>query len=106
MESSVSHHQQTGCLLVRTTNHQLIDVSPRTVLQATLVFVLPFLLAIDRMLIITGGFCVFNFAMVFICSWLYLQGGKNIKATLSPKARKERKMIAKRESEASGGNNA
>ena len=25
------------------------------------------------------GFCIFNFALVFFCSWLYLSGGKSIK---------------------------
>jgi ATP-binding cassette, subfamily G (WHITE), member 2, SNQ2 len=48
------------------------------------------------------GFCAFNFAVVFICSWLYLQGGRNIKRSLSPKARKERKTMHKRQQDAGG----
>ncbi|KAK5123595.1 hypothetical protein LTR85_002633 [Meristemomyces frigidus] len=44
------------------------------------------------------AFCVFNLAVVFVCSWLYLQGGKKIKAALSPGARRERKALKKRQS--------
>ena len=37
------------------------------------------------------AFCVFNFIVVFICSWLYLGGMKKVRAALSPAARKQRK---------------
>ncbi|MCJ1270506.1 hypothetical protein MMC22_010403 [Lobaria immixta] len=40
------------------------------------------------------AFCVFNFAIVFLCSWLYLGGFKTIKARLSPQARKQKKIAA------------
>ncbi|KAK6397723.1 hypothetical protein LTR65_004971 [Meristemomyces frigidus] len=43
------------------------------------------------------AFCVFNLAVVFICSWLCLQGGKKIKGALSPAARRERKALKKRQ---------
>ncbi|SLM39513.1 abc drug exporter [Lasallia pustulata] len=37
------------------------------------------------------AYCIFNFAVVFACSWLYLRGGKSITALFSPTARKEKK---------------
>lgn len=37
------------------------------------------------------AFCVFNFFVVFFCSWLYLGGMKTIKSKISPAARKQRK---------------
>jgi len=37
------------------------------------------------------AYILFNFAVVFFCSWIYLQGGSRIKNALSPTARKERK---------------
>lgn len=37
------------------------------------------------------AFCIFNFAVVFLCSWLYLGGWKRIKAAVSPQERKQRK---------------
>ena len=40
---------------------------------------------------IIWAFCVFNFMMVFLCSWLYLGGNKTIRKALSPAARKQRK---------------
>ncbi|KAK5688745.1 ATP-binding cassette transporter snq2 [Elasticomyces elasticus] len=52
------------------------------------------------------GFCAFNFCVVFACSWLYLQGGQSLKSKLSPKARKNRKAMAKREREANNGEKA
>lgn len=36
-------------------------------------------------------FIVFNFAVVFICSWLYLGGFKGVKSALSPATRKQKK---------------
>jgi ABC-type multidrug transport system permease subunit len=41
------------------------------------------------------AYILFNFAVVFACSWLYLSGGRRIKAALSPKARKQKKIGAK-----------
>lgn len=40
---------------------------------------------------VTWAFCVFNFMVVFLCTWLYLGGMKKLKATLSPAGRKQRK---------------
>lgn len=37
------------------------------------------------------AYCVFNFIVVFICSWLYLGGMQTIRRALSPAARKQRK---------------
>ena len=48
------------------------------------------------------GFCVFNIVVVFLCSWLYLQGGQKVIRTVRPAARKERKALKEREREASG----
>ncbi|KAI9759591.1 MAG: hypothetical protein M4579_002257 [Chaenotheca gracillima] len=42
-----------------------------------------------------AAFCVFNFMVVFAASYLYLGGMKKIKAALNPKARKQRKEMAK-----------
>ncbi|KAI9806551.1 MAG: hypothetical protein M1833_003738 [Piccolia ochrophora] len=36
-------------------------------------------------------FCVFNFMVVFLCSWLYLGGWKKVKASFSPAAKKQKK---------------
>lgn len=44
---------------------------------------------------VTWGFSIFNFAMVFLCSWLYLGGWKTIRSALSPAARKQRKEAAR-----------
>lgn len=48
------------------------------------------------------AFCVFNIAVVFVASWLYLQGGRKIKRTFSPAARREKKHIKERERAAGG----
>lgn len=37
------------------------------------------------------AFCGFNFAVVFLCSWLYLGGLKTVKDMVSPTARKQKK---------------
>ena len=37
------------------------------------------------------AYIVFNFALIFFCSWLYLGGLRRIKGALSPKARKQRR---------------
>ncbi|KAF2837607.1 hypothetical protein M501DRAFT_995567 [Patellaria atrata CBS 101060] len=42
------------------------------------------------------GFIIFNFAIVFFCSWLYLQGGRRIKDMFSPTARKNEKARKER----------
>ncbi|KAK3113728.1 ATP-binding cassette transporter snq2 [Teratosphaeriaceae sp. CCFEE 6253] len=57
---------------------------------------------VNRDYAIFWGFCAFNFAAVFFFSWLYLQGGHSIKSSLSPKARKDKKAMAKRAKEAGG----
>ena len=41
------------------------------------------------------AFIVFNFCVVFFCSWLYLGGMKKIRGALSPKERKDRKEAAR-----------
>lgn len=43
------------------------------------------------------AFIIFNFALVFFFSWLYLQGGRQIKQALSPKLRRERKSTREEE---------
>ncbi|KAI9813011.1 MAG: hypothetical protein M1826_002568 [Phylliscum demangeonii] len=42
---------------------------------------------------ILWAFCLFNFALVFICTGLYLGGGRRIKAWLSPSVRRQRKAL-------------
>lgn len=42
-------------------------------------------------------YILFNFAIVFMCSWFYLQGGSRFKNLLNPTARKERKLRKKRQ---------
>jgi len=37
------------------------------------------------------AFCIFNFMVVFACSWLFLGGGKRIKDFFSPSARRQEK---------------
>ncbi|KAI4740950.1 ABC drug exporter AtrF [Aureobasidium sp. EXF-12298] len=41
----------------------------------------------------------FNFAVVFVCSWLYLQGAGKIKKFFSPAARKQKKAAKQRQQE-------
>lgn len=41
------------------------------------------------------AYILFNFAVVFFCSWLYLSGGRRVKGFFSPKARKEKRLRAK-----------
>ena len=41
------------------------------------------------------AYIFFNFAVVFVCSWLYLSAGRRIKGSLSPKARKQKKLREK-----------
>jgi ATP-binding cassette subfamily G (WHITE) protein 2 (SNQ2) len=38
------------------------------------------------------AYVLFNFAVVFFCSWLYLQGGRSLKGFLTGKTRKESKI--------------
>ncbi|KAK4983719.1 ATP-binding cassette transporter snq2 [Elasticomyces elasticus] len=47
-------------------------------------------------------YIIFNFAVVFVCSWLYLQGAKDIKRFFSPAARKEKKARERSTKEALG----
>jgi ATP-binding cassette subfamily G (WHITE) protein 2 (SNQ2) len=44
-------------------------------------------------------YIIFNFGVVFVCSWLYLQGGGKIKKVFSPKARKQKKIARERQRE-------
>lgn len=48
------------------------------------------------------AFCAFNIAVVFICSWLFLQGGRSIKRKASPAARREQKHRREQEKAAKG----
>ncbi|THY36246.1 ABC drug exporter AtrF [Aureobasidium pullulans] len=45
------------------------------------------------------AYIIFNFAVVFVCSWLYLQGVGKIKKFFSPAARKQKKAAKQRENE-------
>jgi hypothetical protein len=36
------------------------------------------------------AYILFNFAVVFICTWLYLGGSRKIKSGFSPAARKQK----------------
>lgn len=45
------------------------------------------------------GYIVFNFAVVFVCSWLYLGGARKIRKAFSPKARKLAKEQKRRNNE-------
>ncbi|THV84256.1 ABC drug exporter AtrF [Aureobasidium pullulans] len=45
------------------------------------------------------AYIIFNFAVVFVCSWLYLQGVGKIKKFFSPAARKQKKAAKQREHE-------
>ena len=40
----------------------------------------------------------FNFAVVFVCTWLYLDGARKIKSVFSPSARKEKAAQKKKQS--------
>ncbi|KAF1977425.1 hypothetical protein BU23DRAFT_587478 [Bimuria novae-zelandiae CBS 107.79] len=42
-------------------------------------------------------FILFNFAVVFVCTWLYLGGGRKVKSLFSPKDRKNRKETKRRQ---------
>lgn len=41
---------------------------------------------------IMWAFVIFNIAVIFACSWLYLQGGRSLMKKFSPAARKEKKL--------------
>jgi putative exporter of polyketide antibiotics len=40
----------------------------------------------------------FNFSVVFVCTWLYLDGARKIKSVFSPSARKEKAAQKKKQS--------
>lgn len=40
---------------------------------------------------IMWAYILFNFAVVFVCTWLYLGGLRKIKKAFSPAARKQKK---------------
>lgn len=42
-------------------------------------------------------FIFFNFAVVFLCTWLYLGGARKIKGLVSLKERKEKKEVDRRQ---------
>jgi hypothetical protein len=44
------------------------------------------------------AYIFFNFAVVFVCTWLYLGGIRQIKSFFSPAARKQKKETKKRQS--------
>jgi ATP-binding cassette subfamily G (WHITE) protein 2 (SNQ2) len=44
------------------------------------------------------AYILFNFAVVFLCTWLYLGGARKIKAFFSPAARKQKKETKKKQS--------
>jgi ABC-type multidrug transport system permease subunit len=48
---------------------------------------------------IVWAYILFNFAVVFFCTWLYLGGLQKIKSFFSPSARKSKKEAKKREAE-------
>ncbi|KAF2719256.1 hypothetical protein K431DRAFT_305280 [Polychaeton citri CBS 116435] len=48
------------------------------------------------------AYCVFNMGVIFICSWLYLSGGRRIKKAFSPAARKEKKHRKEQQKEING----
>jgi ATP-binding cassette subfamily G (WHITE) protein 2 (SNQ2) len=37
------------------------------------------------------AYILFNFAVVFVCTWLYLGGARKIKGLVSPATRKQKK---------------
>jgi ATP-binding cassette subfamily G (WHITE) protein 2 (SNQ2) len=41
------------------------------------------------------AYIFFNFAVVFICTWLYLGGARKIKSLFSPAARKQKEETKK-----------
>ncbi|KAK3062436.1 hypothetical protein LTS18_004054, partial [Coniosporium uncinatum] len=43
------------------------------------------------------AFIIFNFGVVFVASWFYLQGGRKVKRLVSGQARKEKKAAKQRE---------
>ncbi|KAL1794536.1 hypothetical protein ACET3X_007957 [Alternaria dauci] len=47
---------------------------------------------------IMWAYIFFNFAVVFVCTWLYLGGLRQIKSFFSPAARKQKKEAAKKQS--------
>jgi hypothetical protein len=47
---------------------------------------------------IMWAYIFFNFAVVFVCTWLYLGGARKIKALFSPSARKQKKERKQRQS--------
>ena len=55
--------------------------------------------------LVAGGYIIFNLFIVFLASWLYLQGGRNLVKWISPSARRERKARAKHEEEKNNNSN-
>ncbi|KAF7679880.1 abc drug exporter [Alternaria burnsii] len=51
---------------------------------------------------IMWAYIFFNFAVVFVCTWLYLGGLRQIKSFFSPAARKQKKETAKKKKTQSG----
>ncbi|KAL6712243.1 ATP-binding cassette transporter snq2 [Coniothyrium glycines] len=47
---------------------------------------------------IMWAYIFFNFAVVFVCTWLYLGGARKIKAVFSPAARKQKKETKRKQS--------
>lgn len=43
------------------------------------------------------AYIFFNFAVVFVCTWLYLGGFRKIMSVFSPAARKQKKQVKQRQ---------
>jgi ATP-binding cassette subfamily G (WHITE) protein 2 (SNQ2) len=50
---------------------------------------------------IMWAYIFFNFAVVFVCTWLYLGGLRQVKAFFSPAARKQKKERQQRKDDGS-----
>lgn len=48
------------------------------------------------------AYCVFNFMVVFLCSWLYLGGWAKLRKRLDPRMRSQEKALEKKRRERSG----
>jgi ABC-type multidrug transport system permease subunit len=45
------------------------------------------------------AFCIFNFAVVYFCTWLYLGGWQRLMKVVNPKQRRQRKALEKARSD-------
>jgi hypothetical protein len=51
---------------------------------------------------IMWAYIMFNFAVVFVCTWLYLGGARKIKSVFSPSARKEKANARRKKQQSEG----